>query len=109
MRRNANESHGQRSTAAGNLLKELTADGVVTLHALSVALEVPEPQLAECRDGKGRLAPRVQLRLAKLAPGMSSRLEAPARRLNAQARAALQYETDGADTRHASYPRAQFR
>jgi hypothetical protein len=104
-----NHSPGQRSTAAGRLLVQLTADGVITLGALAMVLEVPEQHLAECRDGKGRLDPSVQLKLATLAPGMSSHLRIPARRLHDQARAALQYEADGRDTRHASYPRERFR
>lgn len=109
MRRNANECPGQRSIAAGRLLEELTADGAVTLSALAAALEVSEQRLAECRDGKGRLDPSVQLSLAQIAPTMSPRLRPAARRLSGQARAALEYELHGADKRHASYPRAQFR
>jgi ParB-like chromosome segregation protein Spo0J len=104
-----NESTGQRSTAAGRLLQELTADGAITLRALAMVLEVPERHLAECRDGNGRLDPKVQLKLANLAPVMSSRLRPAARRLHEQARAALQYESEGAAIRHTSYPREQFR
>jgi hypothetical protein len=110
MRKNENEpSSGQRSTAAGRLLEELTADGAVTLHALATALKVSEQRLTECRDGKGRLDPSVQLQLASLAPVMSPKLQVAARRLNAQAQAALEFEAHGADTRHASYPRERFR
>ena len=109
MKRSTNESPGQRSTAAGRLLAQLTADGAITLRALSMVLEIPERRLTECRDGKGRLDPRVQLKLANIAPVMSSRLRAPARRLHEQARAALEFETEGEATRHASYPRARFR
>jgi len=109
MKKETNDSTGQRSTAAGRLLEQLTADGTITLGALAMVLEVPERHLAECRDGKGRLDPRVQLKLASLAPVMSSRLRSAARRLQGQARAALEYETDGAATRHTSYPREQFR
>lgn len=109
MKKEMNDSSGQRSTAAGRLLAQLTADGAITLRALAMVLGVPERRLAECRDGNGRLDPRVQLKLANLAPVMSSRLKVPARRLHEQARAALEYETNGADTRHASYPREQFR
>jgi hypothetical protein len=109
MKNNEKENHGQRSVAAGRLLEELTADGAITLDALAKALEVSERGLAECRDGKGRLEPSVQLRLAMLAPTMSPRLQPAARRLHGQARAALEYEANGTDTRHASYPRARFR
>jgi len=108
MKRDPSEPQGQRSTAAGRLLAELTSDGAITLRALAMVLEVPERQLVECRDGRGRLDPTVQLRLANLAPVMSARLKQPARRLHEQARAALQFEAEGATTRHASYPREHF-
>ena len=107
--RKENESPGQRSTAAGRLLEELTADGTITLRALAMVLEVSEQRLAECRDAKGRLEPSVQLKLANLAPLMAPKLRLSARRLYVQARAALEYETNGSETRHASYPREQFR
>jgi hypothetical protein len=109
MTRLTNDSSGQRSTAAGRLLEQLTANGAITLRALSMVLEVPERRLAECRDARGRLDPRVQLKLADIAPVMSSRLRVPARRLHEQARAALEFEIHGDATRHASYPREQFR
>jgi hypothetical protein len=109
MKNNENQFSGQRSVAAGRLLEELTADGAITLGALALALQVPEGGLAECRDGKGRLDPSVQLKLATLAPMMSPRLQPAARRLHGQARAALEYEANGTDTRHASYPRSRFR
>lgn len=109
MKKRTNGSSGQRSATAGRLLEELTADGAVTLRALAMVLEVPERYLAECRDGNGRLDPSVQLKLASLAPVMSPKLQLPARRLYAQARAALEFESNGAATRHASYPREQFR
>jgi hypothetical protein len=109
MKKMTNEPSGQRSTAAGRLLQELTADGAIGLRTLSMVLDVSERRLTECRDGKGRLDPAVQLRLANVAPMMSSRLRLSARRLREQARAALEYETEGEAIRHASYPRQQFR
>lgn len=109
MKKDENESPKQRSTAAGRLLEELTADGAITLRALAMVLEVSERRLAECRDGKGRLDPKAQVKLANLAPVMSPKLQRSARRLHAQARAAVEYEADGNTTRHASYPREQFR
>lgn len=109
MQKKVGELLGQRSTAAGRLLEELTRDGTVTLRALATVLEVSEQRLAECRDGKGRLDPKIQMNLASLAPAMAPRLTAMARRLHAQARAALEYEANGAETRHTSYPREQFR
>ncbi len=109
MRKNVNEPAGQRSTGAGRLLEELTRDGAITLRALAMVLEVPEKRLAECRDGRGRLDPRIQLKLADLAPIMAPKLALSARRLHVQARAAVEYEANGAETRHASYPREQFR
>ena len=108
MKKGQNEST-QRSTVAGRLLEELTADGAITLRALAMVLEVPERRLLECRDGKGRLEPKVQLKLADFAPVMSPRLRLSARRLHVQARAALEYEAHGAETRHTSYPREQYR
>src|SRR3954469_15551517 len=109
MKRDTNANRDQRSTAAAELLKELTDGRRITLGTLAILLDVSESQLAECRDGKGRLTPQIQLRLAHLAPSMSSRLRDTARRLEAQARAALRFEADGADTRHSSYPRQLFR
>jgi hypothetical protein len=109
MKKHDGELMGQRSTAAGRLLEELTRDGTVTLRALANVLEVSEQRLAECRDGKGRLAPQIQLKLASLAPVMAPKLNPMARRLHAQARAAFEYEANGAETRHTSYPREQFR
>jgi len=109
MKKHDDEFSGQRSTAAGRLLEELTRDGTITLRALAMVLEVSEQRLAECRDGKGRLAPKIQLKLATIAPVMAPKLNLMARRLHAQARAALEYEANGAETRHTSYPREQFR
>ena len=109
MKKPDSELSGQRSTGAGRLLEELTRDGTITLRALAMVLEVSERRLAECRDGKGRLDPKIQLKLASLAPVMAPKLKLTARRLHAQARAALEYEAEGAETRHASYPREQFR
>ena len=109
MKKHDSECSGQRSTAAGRLLEELTRDGTITLRALAVVLEVSEGRLTECRDGKGRLDPKIQLKLASLAPTMAPQLKPMAHRLHAQARAAVEYEADGAETRHASYPREQFR
>jgi len=109
MKKHDNGSSGQRSNAAGRLLEELTRDGATTLCALAKVLEISEAHLTECRDGKGRLDPKIQLKLASLAPIIAPELKLMARRLHTQASAAVEYEANGAAMRHSSYPREQFR
>lgn len=96
-------------TTAGRLLAALSASDPTSLQLLSEQLDVRERRLIECRDGQTRLEPAIQLALAKLAATLSPAHARLARQLQEQAQAALEYEDNGRQVRHLTYPRTLFR
>lgn len=95
-------------STAGRLLHELFARGALVPTDVARALGITADVLGACASGRGTLSHEVQLRLAALVTLWVPEYEAKARRLFAQAQAAMRVEANETAS-HLTYPVTQMR
>jgi len=97
-----------RRSTAGRLLNELFTRGALVPKDVASALRTTAELLEACAAGRATLPHETQLRLAALVTLWVPEYEAKARRLFAQAQAALRVEANETAS-HLTYPITQMR
>lgn len=99
---------GGKRTSVARLLEAIVASAPAMVPELARLLGADPAHLDECRDGRRAMPPELQMQLAALVVSLLPEHARPARRLYAQAQAALRVEASAGE-RHQIYPKEFYR